>query len=144
MTNKEKFLALVSKEETKTVERAKARLANKKFSQLSNQIAFEILERLDQLRWKQKDLAGKMGVSPQQVSKWVKGRENFTIETLVNLGEVLHISLIEVKQVTGNFEKIENGKVSSAHYERSDKVIKFPVPTKISAKSPYSSQLIAR
>ena len=96
MTNKEKFLALVSKEETKTVERAKARLANKKYSKLSNLIAFEILERLDTLGWKQKDLAEKMGVSPQQVNKWVKGNENFTIETLVNLSEVLGVELIAV------------------------------------------------
>src|SRR5690606_11320104 len=96
MTNKEKFLAIVSKEETKTVERAKARLANKKYSQLSNVIAFEILERLDALGWKQKDLAEKMRVSPQQVNKWVKGNENFTIETLVNLSEVLGVELIAV------------------------------------------------
>lgn len=96
MTNKEKFLALVSKEETKTVERAKARLANKKYSKLSNLIAFEILERLDALGWKQKDLAEKMDVSPQQVNKWAKGNENFTIETLVNLSEVLGVELIAV------------------------------------------------
>lgn len=96
MTNKEKFLALVSKEETKTVERAKARLTHKKYSKLSNLIAFEILERLDTLGWKQKDLAEKMGVSPQQVNKWVKGNENFTIETLVNLSEVLGVELIAV------------------------------------------------
>lgn len=96
MSNKEKFLALVSKEETKTVERAKARLAHKKHSKLSNLIAFEILERLDELGWKQKDLAEKMDVSPQQVNKWVKGSENFTIETLVNLSEVLGVELIAV------------------------------------------------
>lgn len=96
MINKEKFLALVSKEETKTVERAKARLAHKKYSKLSNLIAFEILERLDELGWKQKDLAEKIGVSPQQVSKWVKGNENFTLETLVGLSEVLDVELIAV------------------------------------------------
>jgi len=96
MTNKEKFLALVSKEETKTVQRAKARLAHKKYSKLSNLIAFEILERLDELGWKQVQLAKKMGVSPQQVSKWVKGTENFTIETLVTLSEVLGVELIAV------------------------------------------------
>lgn len=96
MTKKEKFLALVSKEETKTVERAKARLAHKKYSKLSNLIAFEILERLDEMGWKQKDLAEKMGVSPQQVNKWVKGNENFTIDTLVNLSEVLGVELVAV------------------------------------------------
>lgn len=96
MGNKEKFLALVSNEEAKTVERARARLTRKKYSKLSNRIAFEILERLDALGWKQKDLARKIGVSPQQVNKWVKGNENFTLETLVGLSEVLGVEFIAV------------------------------------------------
>lgn len=96
MTKKNKFLSLVSKEETKTVARAKARLANKSYSKLSNLIAFEILEQLDELSWSQKKLAEKMNVSPQQVNKWVKGNENFTIATLARLGEVLGVELIQV------------------------------------------------
>lgn len=96
MTNKDKFLSLVSKEETKTVARAKDRLAKKSYSKLSNLIAFEILEQLDELSWSQKKLAEKMDASPQQVNKWVKGNENFTIATLVRLGEVLGIELIQV------------------------------------------------
>lgn len=96
MTNKEKFLALVSDEESKTVERAKARIDRRNYTRLSKMIAFKILERLDELGWKQVHLAEKMDVSPQQVNKWVKGNENFTIETLVNMGEILGIELIQV------------------------------------------------
>lgn len=96
MTTKDKFLALVSKEETKTVARAKSRLANKSYTKISNRIAFEILERLDELGWTQKQLAEKMDVYPQQVNKWVKGNENFTIATLARLEEVLETKLIEV------------------------------------------------
>lgn len=96
MTTKDKFTTLVSKEETKTVARAKSRLAKKSYCKISNLIAFEILERLDELDWSQKKLAEKMEVSPQQVNKWVKGNENFTISTLARLGEVLQIKLIEV------------------------------------------------
>lgn len=96
MTNKDKFPALVSKEETQTIERAKTRLANKSYSKISNLIAFEILERLDELGWSQRKLAEKMDVSPQQVNKWVKGNENFTLSTLGRLGEVLGIELIQV------------------------------------------------
>lgn len=96
MTTKDKFLTLVSKEETKTVARAKSRVAKKSYSKISNLIAFEILERLDELGWSQKQLAEKMGVSPQQVNKWVKGNENFTIATLARLGEVLETRLIDV------------------------------------------------
>lgn len=100
MTNKEKFLALVSKEETQTIDRAKARLAKRSYSKLSNLIAFEILERLDELGWSQKKLAENMDVSPQQVNKWVKGNENFTLSTLGRLGEVLGIELVQVPSRT--------------------------------------------
>ena len=96
MTNKEKFLALVSKEETQTIEKAKTRLAKKSYSKISNLIAFEILERLDELGWSQRKLAEKMDVFPQQVNKWVKGNENFTLATLARLGEVLETELIKV------------------------------------------------
>lgn len=113
MTNKEKFLALVSKKETKTIERAKARLAKKSYSKLSNQIAFEILERLDELNWKQKDLAEKMEVSPQQVNKWVKGNENFTLDTLAKLNQILGVELINVV-VKPTTQKIEEVKVTSS------------------------------
>ena len=89
MTNKEKFLALVSKEETKTIERAKARASRRFMTRYSKKIALSILIRLDELKWKQSLLAEKMGVSPQQVSKWIKGNENFTLETLGRLSEVL-------------------------------------------------------
>jgi transcriptional regulator with XRE-family HTH domain len=94
MTNKENFLALVSKEETKTVEKAKERLARKDYARVSKKIAFTILSRLDELGWKQTHLAIKMGVTPQQINKWVKGNENFTIDTLTQLGDALGIEFI--------------------------------------------------
>ena len=40
MTNKEKFLAMVSKEETKTIARAEERIARKNYTRLSQKIAF--------------------------------------------------------------------------------------------------------
>lgn len=112
MTRKEKFLALASSEETDTVERAKARLARGRYTRVSKKIAIRILIRLDELGWRQVDLAKKMNVSPQQVSKWVKGKENFKLETISNLGSVLGIDLISVDplskssiQISKTFEK---------------------------------------
>jgi len=113
MTNKEKFLNLVSKEETKTVERAKARIAKKAYTKISNKIAIAILTRLDELKWKQKDLAEKMEVSPQQVNKWVKGNENFTLDTLAKLSQVLGVELINVL-VKPTKQKAEEVKVTSS------------------------------
>lgn len=113
MTNKEKFLNLISKEETKTVDRAKARIAKKAYTKISNKIAIVILTRLDELKWKQKDLAEKMEVSPQQVNKWVKGNENFTLDTLAKLSQVLGIELINVL-VKPTTQKTEEVKVTSS------------------------------
>lgn len=37
-----------------------------------------------------------MNVSPQQVNKWVKGKENFTLETLSRIEEALEIDLLAI------------------------------------------------
>ena len=37
-----------------------------------------------------------MGVSPQQVSKWVKGGENLTISTIINISNALGFNLIRL------------------------------------------------
>lgn len=93
MTSKDAFLVLVSKEETKTIDRAEARIASRGSLKQSNMISIKILTRLDELGWKQVDLAKKMGVTPKQVNKWIKGKENFTLETLVKLSDILGIEI---------------------------------------------------
>lgn len=99
MSNKETFKALVSQEDTNAVEELKARIARRSHTRYSKKIALSILIRLDELQWRQKDLADKMGVSPQQVNKWVKGNENFTLETLGKLSEILGVELIQVPRI---------------------------------------------
>lgn len=109
MSNKEKFKALVSQEETNAVEELKARIARRSYTKYSKKIALSILIRLDELRWKQKDLAEKMEVSPQQVNKWVKGNENFTLDTLAKLSQILGVELINVvvKSTTSKSEEVK-------------------------------------
>lgn len=60
----------------------------------SQEIAFAILQTLRAQKKTQKDLAAMMKVSPQQVNKWVKGRENFTLTTLDGLERALEIKLL--------------------------------------------------
>lgn len=96
MNNREKFLSLVSKDETDTLKWAKEEQALMEADLFSNKIAIRILHRLDSLGLKQVDLAEKMGVSRQQVNKWVKGNENFTIETLINIGRALGTDIIQL------------------------------------------------
>ena len=94
-TNREKFLTLVSDEkDTYTLEKNQWRIANRQWLRVSYDIAFDILEKLDDLGWTQKDLAEKMGVSPQYVNKLVCGSENLTLETIVKLQIILDIPIL--------------------------------------------------
>lgn len=46
------------------------------------------------------DFANAMGVSPGLVSRWLSGTHNFTIETLVEIQQVLDIRLINMGEFT--------------------------------------------
>ena len=94
MTNKEKFLALVSNEKSNTLEKNKARIKNRAMLRASQNIAWAVLTKLDELGWTQKKLAEKMDVTPQQIQKIVKGNENLTLETIVKLEAILDISIL--------------------------------------------------
>jgi transcriptional regulator with XRE-family HTH domain len=58
-------------------------------------IAIKVLDALKAQHLSQKDLAARMGISPQQISKIVKGRENLTLETISNLELALGIIIID-------------------------------------------------
>lgn len=94
MTNKEKFLKIVSEDENKTLENIKWRNANRLWLRASQEVALKVLLRLKEFGWTQVFLAEKMEVSPQQISKIVKGKENLTISTIVKLQEILDIALL--------------------------------------------------
>ena len=74
------------------------RKANKAWLGKSADIALRILDALEELNWKKAKLAHEMGVSPQQVSKYVQGEENFKLETLCKLEKVLGIELVTILQ----------------------------------------------
>lgn len=94
MTNKEKFLHLVSGEDTKTITEVKHRIKNRAMLRESQHIAIKVLMKLDELGWTQKDLAKAMDVSPQQITKIVSGKENMTIETQIKLQNILDIPVL--------------------------------------------------
>lgn len=94
MTNKEKFLALVSEEKSYTLEQNAERIKSRAMLQESRAIALKVLKKLDALGWTQRMLANKMEVSPQQVSKIVSGKENFTLETQIKLQNILNIPIL--------------------------------------------------
>ena len=102
MTNKEKFLSLVSPENKETKEAISYRNENREWLSESKRRAIKVLKALKEQNMSQKALAEQMGVSPQYVNKLVKGKENFTLETLVKLQNYLDISLLADSYVLVN------------------------------------------
>lgn len=94
MGNKEKLMNLVSQREAGSLARNKERIRNRERIRESQKIALKVLVRLDEMNWSQKRLAEEMGVSPQQVNKIVKGKENLTLETQIKLQNILHIPIL--------------------------------------------------
>jgi plasmid maintenance system antidote protein VapI len=94
MTNKKKFLALDSKQDSGTLARNRDRIRNRSMLRESQQIALKVLMKLDELGWSQKDLAKIMAVTPQQITKIVSGKENLTIETQIKLQNILDIPVL--------------------------------------------------
>lgn len=95
-TTKDKFLALVSDTPSGWLEKAQWREENEAWLDKSFMIALRVIKTLREKGMSQKDLAAQMGVSPQQVSKILKGTENLTLETISAIENALQITLIEV------------------------------------------------
>lgn len=107
MSNKEKFISLVSTEITNTVAKNRDRIKNRAMLRESQSIALKVLEKLEEIRWSQRKLAKEMGVTPQQITKIVKGQENLTLETQIKLQSILKIPIL-----ASYFENIEEKSVS--------------------------------
>ena len=63
-------------------------------------IAFTVLALLDQKGISKQELAAKMNVKPQYISRIVKGKANVTLETLVKIEQALGSTIIEVVDPT--------------------------------------------
>ena len=72
----------------------KERIKHREMLRESRKIALKVLIKLDELGMKQRELAGLMQVSPQQMSKIVSGKENLTIETQIKLQNILNIPIL--------------------------------------------------
>lgn len=77
-------------------EKVAFRKENKAWLKKSIQISLRILDALDDKGWNQTDLANALGVSRQQVSKLVKGDNDFKLSTIAKLEEILGIELLVI------------------------------------------------
>jgi len=98
MTMKEKLKAISSGEKSDWVDRAKEKLANAGARRNARKLALRVLALLEEKVMSQTELAEKMGVSRQRVGKIVKGKENFTFETVAKLEEALGITLLSIEE----------------------------------------------
>lgn len=94
MSKNKKFLQLVDSFDEQASKKNKERIFNRKSLRASQDIAFKILERLEELGWNQKKLAIELDSSPQYISKLLKGRENLGLQTIIKLQEVLNIGIL--------------------------------------------------
>lgn len=77
-------------------ENAIYRLENSRWLRRSQKIAMEMLDRMDFLGVNQKELAKRMGCTPQYVSKILKGKENLSLETISKIEEALEMEFQSV------------------------------------------------
>ena len=64
-------------------------------SRLSFNVTTRLLELMNRIGIKQKDLATKLGKSEAEISKWLTGMHNFTLKTISKLEAVLDDTILE-------------------------------------------------
>lgn len=92
----DKELSTLEKHEVKTVwkEKAQWRRENRRWLRYSGFIALTVMNRLEEKKLSQRELAERMKCSPQYVSKLLKGSENLTLDTISKLEECLDLDLL--------------------------------------------------
>lgn len=96
MTLKEKLDKITSPNKSNWLQEAIEKQTNIGARRNSWKVAVRVLVILDERGMSQTELAEKMGVSRQQVTKILKGQENFTFETIDKLEKALDVTLITV------------------------------------------------
>ncbi|WP_410548854.1 helix-turn-helix domain-containing protein [Bacteroides intestinalis] len=69
-------------------------IANKSWLRYSQKIAMQMLDKMEQMKISQKQLAERMNCSQQYISKILKGKENLSLETLTKIENALDIQIL--------------------------------------------------
>ena len=102
---KDKLYSLASDQPSNWKAETRYCLENQAWLKKSAIIAVRVLDALKAQGLSQKDLAERMNVSPQQISKIVKGQENLTLETISNLEIALGVQLIDMSPLNSSLPK---------------------------------------
>jgi transcriptional regulator with XRE-family HTH domain len=114
-------------------DRADYKKENRAWLRKSADVALKILDALDRMNITQVELANRLNVSRQHVSKIIKGQENLTLETIARIEEVLEVTLLAVpeneirnsarRQRTENLKRLTHqAQESRLDYETQDKI----------------------
>lgn len=92
----EKLAQMAKPRSEAAIERAKARIENREWLRMSQDIALSLHHYLRTKGMTQKELADNMGVSAVYVGKLLKGGENLTLETICKIQKVIGVGLVSV------------------------------------------------
>jgi transcriptional regulator with XRE-family HTH domain len=115
-----KRLISESKKDDSWIKAAEWRQKNEYWLRVSQDIAIKILGYLRSKKMTQKDLAALLELSPQHISKILKGTENLTIESICRIEKALQIKLIDTSgfQSTTQYIPAQSGFVSVYSYRK--------------------------
>lgn len=97
--SKERFKELISKEPSGFIAAQAADKNDRDKKLRSFKVALSVLEILEHKKMSQSTLAVNMGVTPQTISKWLKGKSNMTLETIEKLEKALGYKIIEIRNI---------------------------------------------
>lgn len=94
LSNKEKFLNLVSWKESTFKEDYLKRKENRPWLKVSQKIALQILEKLDEVKWNNYKFSEELNISFTSVNKLLSGKEDFSLSLLLRIQDVLNLKFM--------------------------------------------------
>lgn len=114
--NIEKLKSLIKhKTNNRWEESAKWHEENHEALELITKFAIQLHLYLKKYRISQADLAKKMGVSPQYVSRIIKGRENLTFSTVQKIHDALGVKFIDVIENSKTADRVAPQKSTQSY-----------------------------
>lgn len=125
-------------------DRADYQKKNRVWLKKSVDIALRILDALHHKRMTQVELANRLNVSRQHISKIVKGQENLTLETIARIEEVLGVVLIAIPENATNDSAPTTNQAQELDLEyKTEKKIKPIVYHSFEEKEQIEKELLA-
>lgn len=116
---------VVIKTATKWKERAKKDRTNRRNITRAQAFALELLDYMDLNNIKQNELAEKMGVSAQQVSKILRAKSNLTFDTIDKIADALEVTITspKIEKINTKKQVILSSSTMQVVHRRTSKII---------------------